>query len=316
MTTHDATSSTAAREQVSLPLSMAVRICLQGVRARLGRSVVTVLGIALGVAFLMAVLTGGIARKAVSEESQLRQAVDQRVALLRQEIGRLDGKTLHVIVSDPTDLDRRTLDALQRLGVTLADQPTPQAAAALVLGDYEARLSPDQTALAFREPAAALPRVRVLALAVSSDDAELAARDATAARYRTRWLVGASLLITAIGITNAMLMSVTERIREIGTLRCLGALSSFIVRLFLIESALLGLVGSAVGIAAGLVLSLLGYAWVYGPGLIVGNVSLTAIIGAAAGCLLVGAVLAILAGIYPARVASRMIPASALASHV
>ena len=47
------------------------------------------------------------------------------------------------------------------------------------------------------------------------------------------WLVVMSLLVSAVGITNSMLMSVTERYKEIGTMKCLGALDSFIVKLFL-----------------------------------------------------------------------------------
>ena len=50
------------------------------------------------------------------------------------------------------------------------------------------------------------------------------------------WLITLSLLVCVVGIANAMLMSVTERFREIGTMKCLGALDSFIVKLFLLES--------------------------------------------------------------------------------
>ena len=43
------------------------------------------------------------------------------------------------------------------------------------------------------------------------------------------WLVVMSLLVSVVGITNSMLMSVTERYKEIGTMKCLGALDNFIV---------------------------------------------------------------------------------------
>ena len=62
-----------------------------------------------------------------------------------------------------------------------------------------------------------------------------------------RWLVGMALLTCTVGIANAMLMSVTERFREIGTMKCLGAENGTVVKLFLIESALIGGVGSAAG---------------------------------------------------------------------
>ena len=45
-----------------------------------------------------------------------------------------------------------------------------------------------------------------------------------------------SLLVCTVGITNSMLMAVTERFKEIGTMKCLGALDSFVVVLFMLES--------------------------------------------------------------------------------
>lgn len=73
------------------------------------------------------------------------------------------------------------------------------------------------------------------------------AKDAEEAKHQKRarenWLMVMSLLVCAVGITNSMLMSVTERFREIGTMKCLGALDVFIVRLFLIETAALGFLG-------------------------------------------------------------------------
>jgi len=64
---------------------------------------------------------------------------------------------------------------------------------------------------------------------------------------RLRWLVFVSLVMCFVGIMNSMLMSVTERYREIGTLKCLGALDSFIVKLFFLEALLLGSVASIAG---------------------------------------------------------------------
>lgn len=72
---------------------------------------------------------------------------------------------------------------------------------------------------------------------------------------RMTWLALVSMLVCAVGIANAMLMSVTERFREIATLKCLGALDGFIMSLFLIEACLLGLVGGVGGALAGFVLA-------------------------------------------------------------
>ncbi len=68
---------------------------------------------------------------------------------------------------------------------------------------------------------------------------------------RTIWLLALSLLVCVVGISNAMLMSVMERFREIGTMKCLGALDSFILRLFFFESLFLGAAGSFVGATIG-----------------------------------------------------------------
>ena len=76
-----------------------------------------------------------------------------------------------------------------------------------------------------------------------------------AGAIRNTWLVALSLLVCIVGIANAMLMSVTERFREIGTMKCLGALDKFIVRLFLIESSLQGAAGSIVGVVLGFLLA-------------------------------------------------------------
>src|SRR2546423_14125354 len=58
----------------------------------------------------------------------------------------------------------------------------------------------------------------------------------SAAKKRLEWLSIMALVVCAVGITNAMLMSVTERYKEIGTMKRLGGLDGFIVKLFVIES--------------------------------------------------------------------------------
>lgn len=65
------------------------------------------------------------------------------------------------------------------------------------------------------------------------------------------WMAIIAILICSVGIVNTMLMSVTERYKEIGTMKCLGAMSSHVIEIFLIEAFLLGLVGGAIGAVAG-----------------------------------------------------------------
>ncbi len=78
--------------------------------------------------------------------------------------------------------------------------------------------------------------------------------EAALARYK--WSVILGFMICSTGIVSALLMSVTERFREIGTMKCLGALDNFIVRMFLIEASLMGLFGSLAGAIVGALIML------------------------------------------------------------
>ncbi len=115
-----------------------------------------------------------------------------------------------------------------------------------------------------------------------------------------------------------MLMSVTERFREIGTMKCLGALSGFIRQIFLFESCLIGAAGGLAGSLVGALFSMLIYAFTFGFGLV--TTSLAGAVGVLVLYLALafgaGVVLSIIAAIYPANVASRMVPADALRSNV
>ena len=117
---------------------------------------------------------------------------------------------------------------------------------------------------------------------------------------------------------DAMLMSVTERFREIGTMKCLGALSSFVRRMFLIESAIMGIVGGLLGALAGMLFSMLAYCFTYGVGLTVASLvsRVETLLVYYPSSVAIGVVLSLLAALYPAQVAAKMIPAVALRSNV
>ena len=132
-----------------------------------------------------------------------------------------------------------------------------------------------------------------------------------AAQNRQTWLVIMSLLVCTVGITNSMLMSVTERYKEIGTMKCLGALDSFVVELFILESGLLGVISSLIGwiVGAGLIL-LLGIG-AHGAAAIAG-IGLLPILGTLGVSMAVGVGLTMIATIAPAIRAAKMPPAMAL----
>ena len=145
--------------------------------------------------------------------------------------------------------------------------------------------------------------------------AELAAEETASRNARQGWLVVMSLLVCGVGITNSMLMSVTERFREIGTMKCLGALDQFIVRLFLIESVVLGFLGSVVGALVGHLAMLL-IAIVKNGGDVVAKMDWGQMLIYLGIAITLGCGLALIAAIAPAKRASMMAPAMALATEI
>jgi putative ABC transport system permease protein len=128
---------------------------------------------------------------------------------------------------------------------------------------------------------------------------------------KERWIIILSLLVCAVGIINAQLMAVTERFREIGIMKCLGALDSMILRLFLLEAGMQGLAGAALGAVCGLIFSLLVNTVRFGFQV------WTALPWAGTGLSLlmasgVGLALSLLGVMYPAYMAARMRPVLAL----
>ncbi|MHC4198847.1 MAG: ABC transporter permease [Planctomycetota bacterium] len=126
------------------------------------------------------------------------------------------------------------------------------------------------------------------------------------------WLVLLSLLVAVIGVVNAMLMAVTERFREIGTMKCLGALDSFIVKLFLLESSFQGAAGTLIGIVLGTLLACALAVATHGAGAVFAAFPVADVAIHMGYALGIGVVLSVLGAIYPALVAARMEPVAAL----
>jgi len=127
------------------------------------------------------------------------------------------------------------------------------------------------------------------------------------------WLISLSLLVCVVGIANAMLMSVTERFREIGTMKCLGALDSFIVKLFLLESTFQGFAGTTAGIIIGFALTFLLALLDYG-GYVLDYFPLNNIAESAGFALVVGTSLSLIGAMLPAYRAAKMEPVEAMRS--
>lgn len=217
-------SAVTIESQVNLPLSKAVEISFNSVKIRFGRSLITVSGIVLAIAFLMSIW--------VNTEiiDGLKSANDSKIDLILQQKG---------IDTDP------------------------------------------DSAAAMQE------------------------------RSKNNWLVVLSLLVCLVGITNAMLMSVTERFREIGTMKCMGALDGFIIKLFLLESSFMGTAGTILGVLVGLLLSVGLSSLSYGSTMF-SYVPWGGVAQSAIQSILIGSILSLLGGIIPAYRAAKMEPVDAM----
>ena len=137
-----------------------------------------------------------------------------------------------------------------------------------------------------------------------SDIAEAANQTNNTMTMLLACIAGVSLLVGGIGIMNIMLVSVTERTREIGIRMAIGARSSAVRSQFLIESVVLSLTGGLFGILLGIAVSvaiprMLGWPTLISTMSIVGSVIFSAAVG-------------IFFGYYPARKAAALDPIEAL----
>jgi len=131
-------------------------------------------------------------------------------------------------------------------------------------------------------------------------------QESTTAAFRTllSWVAGVSLIVGGIGIMNIMLVSVTERTREIGIRQSVGATESDIRWQFLAEALMLSLVGGLIGVIAGV-----GGSWLFGELGDMRTVLVPMSIALAFGS---SALVGIFFGYYPANKAAQLDPIDAL----
>ncbi|MCS7180041.1 MAG: FtsX-like permease family protein, partial [bacterium] len=134
-------------------------------------------------------------------------------------------------------------------------------------------------------------------------------------KVRQKWLISLSLLVCTVGIINSMLMAVTERSREIGTMKCLGALDRFVMELFLLEAMIHGIGGSILGGILGILIMSVIYIGQYKQ-IILTNFPLLQLLKYIGISILLGTGLAIIGALYPAIVSARMEPAEAIRREV
>jgi putative ABC transport system permease protein len=214
--------------QISLPLSKALEISFNSVKIRFGRSLITVSGIVLAIAFLMSIWAGN------SIMDGLMAASDPKINLILQQKG--------------VEIDPDSAAAIQQ-------------------------------------------------------------------RSKDTWLVVLSLLVCLVGIANAMLMSVTERFREIGTMKCMGALDGFIIKLFILESTFMGTAGTVIGVVVGFLLTALLNMSTFGT-VIFDHIPMVQILQDGVKAIVIGSALSLMGGILPAYRAAKMEPVDAMSLEV
>jgi putative ABC transport system permease protein len=119
-------------------------------------------------------------------------------------------------------------------------------------------------------------------------------------------VAGIALLVGGIGVMNIMLVSVTERIREIGLRKAIGATPALIRRQFLVEASVLGLAGGALGALLGIIGALVL------PGVVGDPISISP--PATAVAVVVAMAIGVIFGVYPASRAANLAPIDALRS--
>ncbi len=123
-------------------------------------------------------------------------------------------------------------------------------------------------------------------------------------------IAGVSLVVGAVGIANTMFTSVMEKTRDIGTMKAIGATNGDILMIFIMNSALVGLVGGILGVIAGS--SITALFPLLGMQMMGGSVSVSLSPSLTIFGLTIAVVVGVISGVVPAYKASKMKPVDAL----
>jgi putative ABC transport system permease protein len=346
------------RNQPSMGFARTMRLTVHAIRYRLFRSVLTVMVVAVAIAFLMNVVSESLIRQrlGVWAAEQLRTSrlaaawasrpagpvtpeVIAPAALADEDRGfraaglQFDAATAQAVAKQAamlvqTRVLEETLkdhairkDLAARLDL-LPAQITADALWRLLRRPRHAAWFGDRIGT-LSKPAGDWSATRLVALArlkereAALDHCVRLGVDAGGAGgllglgERMSWLVLVSMLVCVVGIANAMLMTVTERFREIATLKCLGALDTYIMLSFVTEACMLGVVGGLAGGVAGALLGIARMLAEFGA-LVWMAIPALHLLAAGIAAAVMGVLLSALAAVYPSFRAARLAPMEAM----
>ena len=314
--------------QITLPLSKAIEIAWKNIRMRMSRSLVVTSSIVLALSFLMFILCGDVIVDGMRTWMRTFPTSPQFVALEKQQndiqvqIQAVTAKLSQAAGLMPASAGKPPFDAKAALGDDFAGlqrrlgaMPLPPDDLAMLLSARGDLLDAMKNWMTLTQQSRAIKNQlngpQQLASLMKLNGVPIASREIKASKVQTRWLGGVALLVAFAGILNAMLMSVTERYREIGTMKCLGALDSFIVKLFVIESSFQGAAGTLAGVLLGFLLSMLGASSTYGQ-FAWRMFPVAEVLTLGGICVVVGIILTVAGAVYPAWQAARMHPIEAM----
>lgn len=257
---------------------------------------------------------------------------DRNSVLIGYEISR-ELYENNITINDPLTIDNQTFKVVgvisddsdrQSTSVIMPPSPARSLSTELETGEYssigfivEENAEVEQTVTKVREN---LRNIR----GVSEDNQEFTVTSlssqleevtniTTTLNYFVAGIAAISLLVGAVGIANTMYMSVMERTKEIGTLKALGTTRSEILQLFIVESALIGLVGGFIGLSLGFLLSgIIGYLLSIFLTTIPASTYISPFMISAS--LIFAVVMGVVSGAFPALKAAKMEPVEALRS--